>query len=228
LVATAAWALRSYWRRGKLLLGVAAIAVVAYFAVPDSAWERLGTIKQATQQDQGVTVNDEGSARQRLEIWKVARTIVAENPLTGVGMGAYPNAHYVYAQRPIFDPTALGYRDTHSTYLNLMAETGIPGLIIFLTILAVTVVDTERTRRTSKASQPRRALQLYYMELGLLAYLIAGIWGSYGGIVLTYLYLALMSVTTQLLKTPRAVPVQSRGLRFPPRAGRTAIQGARG
>jgi O-antigen ligase len=180
-----------------------------------------------SQQDEGVKVNDEGSARQRLEIWKVARTIVAENPLTGVGLGAYPNAHYVYAQRPIFDPTALGRRDTHSTYLNLMAETGIPGFIIFMTILAVTLVDAERTRRRVKASQPQRALQLYYMEAGLLAYLIAGIWGSYGEIVLTYLYLALMSVATQLLKsTVPATQVQHRGLQFPARMPRAVVRGA--
>jgi O-antigen ligase len=202
---------------------MAAVAIVAYYATPDSVWERLGTLRDVNQVDEGVKVNDEGSARQRLEIWKVARTIVAENPLTGVGLGAYPSAHYVYAQRPIFDPTALGHRDTHSTYLNIMAETGIPGFIIFMTILGVTMVDAERTRRRAKASQPRRALQLYYMELGLLAYLIAGIWGSYGEIVLTYLYLALMSVATQLLKAVvPAVQVHHRGLQFPLRTQRVA------
>lgn len=199
LLACAAFALRSYWRKPKMLaIGAAALVAIALLA-PQSAWERLGTLTQVTNEQNAAKANDEGSARQRLEIWKVARTIVAENPLTGVGLGAYGEAHYIYAQRPSFDPTAMGKRDTHSTYLNIAAQTGIPGLLLFLAMVGVTVIDAERTRRRARASRPALALQLQYMELGLLGFLVAGIWGSYGFLVLIYLYLSLIYVATQLL-----------------------------
>lgn len=228
LLVSAAVAFGRNWRRGRTLLAVAAVAVVTYFAAPNSVWKRLGTVTDVAQQEEGVNVNDEGSARQRLEIWKVARAIIIENPITGVGIGAYQNAHYVYSQGPSFDPMASGRRDTHSTYLNVMAETGIAGFLIFIAILGVTVLDAERTRRRMKATHPGRAMQLYYMELGLLGYLIAGIWGSYGGIVLTYLYLALMSVATQLLKsTAPAGQPRTRGTHFPSRTLRVVVRGAR-
>lgn len=207
LAACAAFALRGYLRKPKMLaLGAVAITVLAFLA-PHSAWERLGTIGDVTSETAAAKANDEGSARQRLEIWKVARTIVAENPVTGVGLGAYPDAHFAYAQRPNFDPTAMGHRDTHSTYLNIAAQTGIPGLLIFLALVGTTIADAERTRRRVRSTTPRLALQLQYMELGLLGYLVAGIWGSYGFLVLTYLYLSLIYVTTQLLKAESLPPI---------------------
>jgi O-antigen ligase len=135
---------------------------------------------------------DEGSARQRIEIWRVARTIVAENPLTGVGLGAYPEAHFVYAQRPTFDPTALGYRDSHSTYLHVLAQTGVIGFGLFAMIVATTVREAERARRRARMILPKSASQLFYLERGLFGYLVAGIWGSYDLLVLTYLQLAII------------------------------------
>jgi O-antigen ligase len=207
LAACAAFALRGYLRKPRILaIGAAAIAMLAFLA-PHSVWVRLGTISDVTSESAAAKANDEGSARQRLEIWKVARTIVAENPVTGVGLGAYPDAHFAYAQRPNFDPTAMGHRDTHSTYLSIAAQTGVPGLLIFLALVGTTVADAERTRRRMRLAAPRLALQLQYMELGLLGYLVAGIWGSYGFLVLTYLYVSLIYVTTELLKAESALPI---------------------
>jgi probable O-glycosylation ligase (exosortase A-associated) len=216
LAACAAVALKAHWRNAKMLGLAAAVVVIAAVAAPDSVWERLSTLKQVVSPDVGVEVNDEGSARQRLEIWKVARTIALENPVTGVGLGAYNSAHYVYAQRPVFDPTALGPRDAHDTYLRILAETGIPGLLLFLGIIGSIVLDAERTRRRLRATRPARALQLYYMELGLLGYLVAGIWGSYGELVLTYLHLSVIFAATQILKEGDA-PARVRGPRAPAR-----------
>jgi hypothetical protein len=46
---------------------------------------------------------------------------------------------------------------------------------------------------------PALALQLFNMEVGLYGYLVAAIWGSYGWLVPTYIYLALMHVGARLL-----------------------------
>lgn len=187
--------------RGRvLLLAGAAVAVIA-IAAPASVWERLGTLSKVTSAEAAATAQDEGSARQRIEIWRVARTIFAENPVTGVGLGAYSNAHYVYSQRATFDRTALGRRDAHSTYLILLAETGIVGFLLFFSMVGVTVRAAERARRRIKSVAPTRASQLFYMELGLLGYFVAGIWGSYSMMVLTYLYLAVIYCAARLADT---------------------------
>jgi probable O-glycosylation ligase (exosortase A-associated) len=185
-------------RRGKILLIGGIIGVILAIAAPSSVWDRLGTISDVTNEQSAAKANDEGSARQRMEIWKVALTIARENPVTGVGLGGYPSAHYEYAQRPVFDPTALGHRDAHSTYIKLAAETGIVGFLIFMGMIAFTFVRLDRTRRLARATLPGRATQLFYLELGLTSYLIAGIWGSYQMIVLTYLYLTVAHVMADL------------------------------
>ena len=76
----------------------------------------------------------------------------------------------------IVPPAARGFRDTHSTYLNVAAETGIPGLILFLAMIAVVAAGAELTRR--RAAGTARARQLFALELGLLAFLMHGIFGS--------------------------------------------------
>lgn len=195
-------------RRGKILLAAGLVAVTVVLFAPASLWKRLGTLSSVTNEQSAATVDDDMSARQRLELWKVARLIAKENPITGVGLGAYKDAHYVYAQRPEFDPIALGHRDPHSTYFSILAETGVVGFILFFGMVGTVVRDAERTRRRARLTQPALAIQLYYMEIGLFGYFVAGIWGSFQLMVLTYVYFAIIAATTQLLKAelPAATP----------------------
>ena len=93
-------------------------AVVAFFA-PSNVWTRLSGLQNVTNTADLASVDPEGSAEQRFEIWKVARTIIAEHPLIGVGLGAYGEEHGIVAMRPQFKPTARGKRDTHSMYFNV-------------------------------------------------------------------------------------------------------------
>jgi hypothetical protein len=67
---------------------------------------------------------------------------------------------------------------------------------------------------------------MFYMEVGLLGYFVAGIWGSYSMMVLTYLYVAVLYASSQVLKTElpalqatgRGAPVTAR------RFGRPSIR----
>jgi probable O-glycosylation ligase (exosortase A-associated) len=172
-------------------------AVVVLFA-PSSVWERLSGLRNVTDTSNMAQVDPEGSADQRLEIWKVARTIIAEHPITGVGVGAYPEEHGIVAVRPAFRPTARGKRDTHSMYFNVMAETGVPGFFLFMIILVTTARYAGRVRRRVRIAFPLGALQIQFLQLGLLAFCIAGIWGSYAKMNILYLYLVLLWATAKV------------------------------
>jgi probable O-glycosylation ligase (exosortase A-associated) len=215
LLAFAAITLKNQWRRGRTLLLAAAALAAVLATAPDSVWRRLGTLKEVGDAET-LAGRDESAAstEQRLEIWKVARAIIAEHPVMGVGLGAYTEAHYEYAQRPVFKPTARGKRDTHSTYLHILAELGIPGLLLFGLIVALPLAKAEKVRRQIRITHPNRALQLRYMVLGMIAYLVAGIWGSYGALVPTYLYLSLI-FTAAMVMQQRELPLRHalRGLR---------------
>jgi len=186
-------------------LGVAVVA-------PSGVWTRVKGLSQITGNLDNV--DPEGSAKSRYQIWGVATTIIRDYPWTGVGWGAYPLAHANYAAISSVDPTARGARDTHSTYLNVLAETGYLGLLLFLGLLWSVVRVAERARRLSRFAHPRLALQLLYLELGLLAFLVAGVFGSFAKLSFLYLHLILLWAVAQnvLRALPAPQPVMRRTL----------------
>ena len=108
----------------------------------------------------------------------------------------------MYAPRVGVPLSAIGFRDTHSTYLNVAAETGIPGVFLFLTMITVVVVPSERTRRLARGSP--RAHQLLALELGLLAFMLAGVFGSFAKLSFLYMQLAIMWAVTDITQREMA------------------------
>lgn len=200
-------------KRIKTLLTAMVVAVLIGPLVPSSAWQRFSGISKLTDTSTIAEADPEGSADARYNIWRVARQIIAENPATGIGLGAYPLAHATYTGRIFVPPAARGFRDTHSTYLNVAAETGIPGLILFMAMIGVVAGGAEMTRR--RAIGTPRAGQLFAMELGLLAFLMHGIFGSLAKLSFLYIQLALMWAVTEvtrreLAERAAAIPIRGR------------------
>lgn len=185
-------------RRLKTLLTAGVVGVLILPLVPQSAWQRFSGIAKLTSASTISEADPEGSADARYNIWGVARTIIAENAVTGVGLGAYQLAHATYTGRILVPPAARGFRDTHSTYLNVAAETGIPGLLLFLAMIAAVAVGAETTRRRAHGSP--RARQLFALELGLMAFLMHGIFGSLAKLSFLYIQLAFIWVLTEVTK----------------------------
>jgi putative inorganic carbon (HCO3(-)) transporter len=166
-------------RRLRLVFRIGVIALLLAAIAPAGVWDRVGTLRHAT----STTTLDEvdgaaGSARQRYEIWRVGWKIVQDHPLTGVGLGAYGPNHEQYALRPQFNPTAQGPRDSHSLYLKVLAETGYPGLLLYLGMLLTVLIAAERTRRRCRGVLNSAARQLLVLEAGLLGFLAAATFGS--------------------------------------------------
>lgn len=199
LVAFVILAFRKELVRLKKVLALAMVAAIIAIVVPNNLWHRISSVQDVEQAQSTSEVEYESSTAQRIEIWKVASTIALEHPIVGVGLGAYSQAHFQYAQRPQFNPTAYGHRDAHSTYLKIAAELGLVGLFLFCALVVVTFRNAERARRVALRAHSRLAQQLFYMEMGFAAYLIAGAWASWGTLVFTYLHLAVINVATRLL-----------------------------
>jgi len=199
-------------RRLQTAVIVVALGLAVVAVAPSGVWTRVKGLAQVTGNLDNV--DPEGSAKSRYEIWRVATTIIGDYPMTGVGWGAYPFAHANYAGLSGVDPSARGARDTHSTYLNVLAETGYLGLLLFLGLLWSVVHLAERARRLCRRVQPRLALQIMYLELGLLAFLVAGIFGSFAKLSFLYLHLVLLWAVTQnaLRALPSRRPVVLRDL----------------
>ena len=170
------------------------IASVVAIAAPSGTFDRVqGLSKLAEGANNLQQVDTEGSAEERYEIWRVARAIIAEHPIYGVGLGAYPYAHMVYANRfPDLSLGARGPRDTHSLYWNVAAETGIVGLFLLCTMYVLGLRSAFQTARALKEVDPTARWQLRTAALGVVGFLLAGVFGSMA--YMSFLILTLMDV----------------------------------
>jgi probable O-glycosylation ligase (exosortase A-associated) len=179
LLAFLAIAFAGQRQRLRLALRLGVVALVLAAVAPAGVWKRMETLQHATSTSSLAQVDgEEGSARQRYEIWRVAFKIIADHPVTGVGLGAYKPNHAKYALDPDIDPTAQGGRDTHSLYFNVLAETGYPGLLLYLAVILTALIAAEKTRRRCKGVLDAAARQLLLLEAGLVGFLVASIFGS--------------------------------------------------
>jgi len=207
-------------RRGRMVAAVAAAAVLVAISVPTSVWSRLGGLKNVTDTENLRAVDEMGSAEQRYEIWKVARAIFKDHAILGTGPGTYPEMHRTYARGQQFLPTARGKRDTHSTYLNVLAEGGLVGFILFVGMLVSVFVGGWRMMRLARRHAPQVETQIYTLLVGLVAFLQASVFATTQHVVFLYLYIAIVCVYLRL--APQLIP----GGAVAARPARPALRGA--
>ncbi|MEZ4518396.1 MAG: O-antigen ligase family protein [Chloroflexota bacterium] len=111
----------------------------------------------------GVDINDSNySVLERLAHWQAAMDMARDDVWTGVGFGNYEAAYPRYAL--INWPAALGH--AHNYYLNLLAEIGVIGLIAYVILWGVIIIQSVRVM--SRLDWPDRGI-----VLGLLAAWVA-------------------------------------------------------
>lgn len=138
------------------------------------------------------------SAVSRLYFWRAATRMAAAHPAMGVGPGNFP----LCCAR--FGSPEIG-RDCHSTYFTMLAETGVAGFALWLAVIFLGWRGLARLRKVPGGHPERvkiRALAVG-LEAGLLAFLVTGVFNSFG----YYEYLYWPVVLGQcLLSTVDGVP----------------------
>ena len=103
----------------------------------------------------GVNINDANFAiLERLAHWQAAAEMARAAPWLGVGLGNYSAAYPTF--RLLNWPNALGH--AHMIYLNVLAETGVIGLITYVILWGYIIGLTMRV--TSRADGASRGLAL--------------------------------------------------------------------
>jgi putative inorganic carbon (HCO3(-)) transporter len=154
---------RRRWQ-GFLLVAVGGLLVLTFWMaglVPLSIQQRIDNALNefvGFQDVRGAPISDENFAIvERLAHWQAAVNMANDHPFVGVGLGNYEVVYAAYAL-PSW-PRALGH--AHNDYLNLLAETGIIGLGVYLAAWGVIVYWTLHALR-----QPDRVMR--GVVLGLL------------------------------------------------------------
>ncbi len=84
-------------------------------------------------------LDDHGTAEVRYPLMEVAKNMIAANPFTGVGVNHY--TYFMTQYDRTMDAIAFNYAyPVHNTFLLIAGETGIPSLLLVLSIFAVTII----------------------------------------------------------------------------------------
>ncbi|MFC4852725.1 O-antigen ligase family protein [Actinophytocola glycyrrhizae] len=88
--------------------------------------------------------------------WQAAARMLAENPVLGVGPGGF-RAEYAAASHnaEIAEQTPVA----HNMFLEVAAELGLPAFCLFLALIAIAVVASERVLRSAADHRPMVAVQ---------------------------------------------------------------------
>ncbi len=108
----------------------------------------------------------------RLESWKRTLTLITEHPLTGVGSGNWKVAVLEYENLRVpteaFNEFTYMYKN-HNDFLEITAETGIPGGLLFIFVIAFILFAFIRATLTH-AHEDEKLKAMFLAAFGALAY----------------------------------------------------------
>jgi len=190
-------------------LVVVSVALIVLQVLPDSFWDRMGTIQTAAEGEEV-----DSSASGRLHFWQVARQMAADRPLTGFGVYGFSAVYDSY------DTSNGAYgsaRAVHSMWFGLLAELGYPGLLLGVIIIGYAFIACRRARRAA-VSWPGLARVARFaagLEGAILVIVVAGTFSNiqYHEIVWHSLALAMIvdRLVSQHVKSER-IPLAATGL----------------
>ncbi len=157
--------------RGKIILGRVVASIGAYNLMDDIFVRRSQRI---------VVEEDERgrSANKRIEVWKASVEMLEDKPL-GVGPGKFEENIGRY------DINVSG-TDAHNVFVTCYGELGIPGIILFLSIIGTNMWMLLRIRKTARNLPPPYRHEVIYISYGMILSMVTFL-GC--GLTVTLLYI---------------------------------------
>jgi probable O-glycosylation ligase (exosortase A-associated) len=168
--------LRSRHKLVFLLLLVAAIAPVVYM-VRETYLDRMETLTNP---------EDESSANMRLTLAKTALTMYRDHPWVGFGFGS----RSALRQSREYEDSVYNRSVFHDTYLQILVDSGVPAVVVYITLLWGTVIWLEVSRRKTRVYLPHLVNIPEAIQLGLIAFSIGSAFLSRVQFDYTYMLLA--------------------------------------
>lgn len=155
-----------------LIVGFAALFIVGQF-LPDQYTARLATLTELVSDDDETPADS--SFRGRLSEVTAAYQMFADHPIRGVGLGNYNSNYQLYSKNLGLDTRATE-RSAHSLYLEVAAESGIVGIIVFAMIFVILFRDLWRAYKEFRSQgNSDYAHMSVAISLSIIGYLIGSI-----------------------------------------------------
>ncbi|MDQ4078558.1 MAG: O-antigen ligase family protein [Chloroflexota bacterium] len=177
-----------------LLAFVGSLVVVA--AVPDYAY-RISTVVDVAELVSGNAAEAGGSVRGRATVNLAAFHIFLDHPILGVGPGQTNRYTAEYGNE-------VGYRRlettrrAHNMYLEELADSGLLGFTMFISIVGLTMYQLMQLHRRFAASRPDVAYTAAGLLFALIAYLITGMFLHLSYVRYYWLLLALAGAAVHI------------------------------
>lgn len=155
IIATYMWALATRGQ-GKAVSLVVVIMIASVPFLPSSYVDRLSTITN-------IESDSTGSAQERLAGTLAAMSYVTRHPIMGAGVG-----NNVLAMNEARGPA---WKEIHNVYLQYAVELGLPGVLLFVTLLVMCIRTARRVQ--DQAIQCAERGELSYFAEGIRISLIA-------------------------------------------------------
>jgi O-antigen ligase len=158
-----------FWRSPHKARTAAAMLLAAALilpVLPQQYWDRMATITASAEER-------DDSQTGRLYFWQVATTMAKDHPVFGVGHHGYEPAYDEY-------DSSLGRygsrRSVHSVWFGVLAESGFPGLLLYIAIVLSSWFACVRVRRAAQRGAVSSEIGAYAtaLESGLVAFMVGG------------------------------------------------------
>jgi len=171
-----------YFRLGKKIgltaMALIVIAYLGYLQLPSDVRTNIDSIINY-EQDYNVTA-PEG----RMEIWKRGIRIIYENPILGVGIN-----NFAVAEGQLDAGIRRPWMTAHNSPLQVAAEIGIPGMIIYFILISRLFSAALRLRKESHPDGFSNVGTALF--IALVGYMAAGFFLSQGFSVVFYIIMAM-------------------------------------
>lgn len=178
------------------LMGAALLSVA-----PATWFNRVDTIE---------TANQDGSFMGRVMAWKMSTIIALDNPILGIGFHGIQDVSVWERYRPHFgtmsfiasgEPTEQP-RAAHSIYFEVLGDLGFTGLILFLSMLVLSMVNASRIRRLAKVHEDIEwaGNLANALRTSMLAYMVSGAALSMAYFEFFFVLVAMLSLLRRMVE----------------------------
>ncbi|MCE2947070.1 MAG: O-antigen ligase family protein [bacterium] len=133
--------LRAGWRGLAVASVVVCVGAVAIYQASGSMRQRVDlTLSELRSWDFATPTTESNSIGRRLEFFSNTLAMVRERPLAGHGLGGFAEAYRAQVEGTGKAPT----HNPHNEFLLLMAQAGLPAVLLYLHLLARTALTARR------------------------------------------------------------------------------------
>ena len=183
------------------VLATALVALIVLTTASDQYWTQMST----TLSDDDYNRTDESG---RMQIWSRGVGYMLGRPLFGVGPGNFPTAEgmlSLFAARQQFG-AGVRWNAAHNSYVQVGAELGLPGLLLFIGLLASAFAALGRSNRRGGAPDGAhsRAELTQALTASLTGFVVGAFFLSLAYLEMLYALLALVIGLEKVTRGPAA------------------------